>query len=181
MPISRTFDETAVARVARDREFARGLLIEAIPVLGSEPEVASILIGHYIGGTASEDLLASAIGMTGADARAAMVAPATTPFVIFMRGLEALCKAEGMSPLLSCLAPADQPIEDWTSAHHRLALTRIEALMNADAGSLDAAELTALGEKVTSYERLLYPHRKPTLTEKLQDLFRRVWGRKSWE
>jgi hypothetical protein len=181
MPNSRPFDETAMARVARDKEFARGLLIEAISVLGSEPEVASVLIGHYIGGTASEELLASAMGMTGTDARAAMLTPDTTPFVTFICGLEALCKAEGMSPLLSCLAPADQPIEDWARAHHRLALTRIEALMNADAGSPDVAELTALGERVAAYERLRFPHRKPTLAEKVQDLVRRVRGRKSWD
>lgn len=181
MPISRPFDETAMARVARDREFARGLLMEAISVLDSEPEVASILIGHYIGGTASEDLLASAMGMTGNDARSAMVAPATTSFVTFMRGLEALCKAEGMSALLCCLAPVNQPVEDWTPAHHGLALTRIDKLMDAEAGSPDAAELTALGEKVASYERLLYPHRKPSLTEKIQNLFRRISSRKAGE
>jgi len=181
MPISRPFDETAVARVARDREFARGLLIEAITVLGSEPEVAAILIGHYIGGTINEDLLASAMGMTDADARTAMLTPATTPFVTFMRGLDALCRVEGTALEISCLAPAGQPIEGWTLAHHRLALMRIEELMNAEAGSLDATELKVLGEKVTAYERLLYPHRKPTLIEKVQDLFRRVTGRKSWE
>jgi hypothetical protein len=170
-----------VAHAARDREFARGLLIEAISVLASEPEVASVLIGHYIDGAGDIDRLAVAMGMPGADARSAMLNPGATPFVTFIRGLDELCRAKGMALEISCLAPADQPIEGWTPAHHKLALTRIEALMNADAGSPDAAELTALGEKVASYERLLYPHRMPTLTEKVQNFLHRVRGRKPWE
>ncbi|WP_298723280.1 hypothetical protein [uncultured Ferrovibrio sp.] len=181
MPISRSFDETAAARAARDKEFARGLLVEAISVLGSEPEVASVLIGHYIDGTGDIDRLAVAMGLPGTDGRSAMLNPGATPFVTFMRGLDSLCKAEGMSAAVSCLAPGIQPLEEWTPAHHRLALVRIENLMDAAAGSPDAAELAALGEKVASYERLCFPHRRRTLAEHIQDFLRKVRERKPWE
>lgn len=181
MPISRSFDDTAIARAARDREFARGLLVEAISVLGSEPEVASILIGHYIDGTGDIDRLAESMGMPGIDARSAMLDPGATPFVTFMRGLGALCAAEGVAIALSCLAPLLQPHEEWTPAHHRVALARIKELMDAVTGTPEAAELATLGNMVASYERVRFPRRRRTLIECIQDFLRGLWGRKPWE
>jgi len=181
MPVSRPFDETVISRASRDREFARGLLIEAIAVLGTEPEAASVLIGHYMDGAGDIDRLAASMERTKDDARSAMLNPGETSFVTYMQGLHSLCAAERMAVDMSGVAPDLQPVDAWSTAHHRWALARIEELMDAMEGSPEAAELTILAAKVASYEQIRFPIRKRSLIEFWKDILHRLSGRKPWE
>lgn len=64
MPLTRSFKDTVMARIRRDPEFAKGMLIEGInSLLGDEVDVGKDILRDYINATLGFEKLGKKVGL----------------------------------------------------------------------------------------------------------------------